>query len=30
MNKPSEIIAKLTKKNNEIVTVFVGGNAEKI
>ena len=30
MNKPSEIITKLTKKNDEIITVFVGGNAERI
>jgi len=30
MNKPSEIITKLTIKNNEIATVFVGGTATKI
>jgi len=27
MNKPSEIITRLTKKNNEVINVFVGGNA---
>ena len=30
MNKPSEIITKLTKRNNEIATVFVGGKANMI
>lgn len=30
MNKPSEIITKLTKRNDEIKTVFVGGKAIRI
>jgi len=30
MNKPSEIITKITIENNEIITVFVGGSARNI
>lgn len=30
MNKPSEIITKLTKRDSEVVTVFVGGQALRI
>lgn len=30
MNKPSEIITKLTKTKDEIVTIFVGGSAKRI
>ncbi|MCK5388677.1 MAG: PhzF family phenazine biosynthesis protein, partial [Candidatus Izimaplasma sp.] len=30
MNKPSEIITKLTKIKGEIVTIFVGGSAKRI